>query len=61
MLAASLVVAVALGAIGLGVSHSLSPSIVVPRSGELAGAAASKRTVRPPTQLAPILLRDPRS
>ncbi len=41
MLAASLVVAIVLGAIGLGVSHSLSPSIVVvPQAGLGSGKSA---------------------
>jgi len=59
MLAASLAVAVALGAIGLGVSHSLSPSIVVVPGTESSRAQALANAQFGPTQLVPILLQGP--
>ncbi len=59
MLAASLVVAVVLGAIGLGVSHSLSPSIVVVPGTESARAQSLANAKFGPTQLVPILLQGP--
>ncbi len=59
MLAASLVVAVALGAIGLGISHSLSPSIVVVPGTESSRAQSLANAQFGPTQLVPILLKGP--
>ncbi len=59
MLAASLVVAIALGAIGLGVSHSLSPTIVVVPGTESSRAQSLASAQFGPTQLVPILLRGP--
>jgi X-X-X-Leu-X-X-Gly heptad repeat protein len=59
MLAASLAIAVALGAIGLGVSHSLSPSIVVVSGTESSRAQALANAKFGPAQLVPILLQGP--
>ncbi len=59
MLAASLAVAVALGAVGLGVSHSLSPSIVVVSGTESSRAQELANARFGPTQLVPILLQGP--
>jgi len=59
MLAACVAVAVALGAIGLGVSHSLSPSIVVVPGTESSRAQTLANAQFGPTQLVPILLRGP--
>jgi putative drug exporter of the RND superfamily len=58
-LAASLVVAIVLGAIGLGVSHSLSPSIVVVPGTESSRAQSLANAQFGPTQLVPILLQGP--
>jgi X-X-X-Leu-X-X-Gly heptad repeat protein len=57
MLAVSLTVAVVLGAIGLGVSHSLSPTIVVVPGAESSRAQALANAQFGPTQLVPILLQ----
>ena len=53
------VVAAVLVLIGLGVSHSLSPSIIVVPGSESSRAAASRRTEFGPSVLVPILLEGP--
>ncbi|HEX8715214.1 MAG TPA: MMPL family transporter, partial [Solirubrobacteraceae bacterium] len=60
-LIASVVVAIALGAIGFGVSHSLSPSIVVVSGTESSRAQTLANSHFGSTQLVPILLRGPRA
>lgn len=60
-LVASLLAAIVLGAIGLGVSHSLSPSIVVVPGTESSRAQTLTDSRFGPTQLVPILLRGPRA
>ncbi len=59
MLATSFAVAVALGAIGLGISHALSPSIVVVPGTESSRAQSLANAQFGPTQLVPILLKGP--
>ncbi len=59
MLAASIAVAVVLGAIGFGVNHSLSPSIVVVPGTESSRAQTLANAKFGPTQLVPILLQGP--
>ncbi len=59
MLAASVVLAVVLGAIGLGVAHSLSPTIVVVSGTESSRAQSLANAQFGSTQLVPILLRGP--
>ncbi len=60
-LIASLAVAVVLGAIGFGVSHSLSPSIVIVPGSESSRAQSLANAQFGPTQLVPILLRGPQA
>ncbi|MGC2372611.1 MAG: MMPL family transporter, partial [Solirubrobacteraceae bacterium] len=59
MLAVSLAIAIVLGAIGYGVSHSLSPSIVVVPGTESSRAQSLANAQFGPTQLVPILLQGP--
>jgi putative drug exporter of the RND superfamily len=56
-----MVVAIALGAIGLGVAHSLSPTIVVVPGTESSRAQTLTNSRFGSTQLVPILLRGPRA
>lgn len=56
-----MLVAIVLGAIGLGVSHSLSPSIVVVPGSESSRAQTLTNAQFGSTQLVPILLRGPRT
>src|SRR5581483_3846783 len=55
-----LIVGIALSAIGLGVSHSLSPSVTVVPGTESAKAQKLANAEFGPTQLVPILLEGPK-